>query len=138
MCSHIRQKWRTNQVASDLLKVRDSIRLVRTERRNAIADYFNAISATLQEIRDSLANNRPPDFALGKLREYAQQLPEVCKDFLPVDETSRLSDELASYWPPGDLLKLMEDDLLPAHFPTAYAEAAGKFKALADSVKARP
>ena len=125
------------QVASDLVKFRDSIRLVRAERRNAIADYFNAISATLQEIHDSLTNSKSPDFALGKLRVYAQQLPEVCKDFLPGDEAARLSDELACYWPSGDLLEHMEDDLLRDYFPPAYAEAAGRFKALADSIKAR-
>ena len=132
--------WFVNAVyvASDLLKVRDQLRTARADRREAIADYFDAISKALHEIHDALIERRHPDFALGKLQVYAEQLPQVCAGFITSEEAESLSKKLVSYWPPGDLLEMMDDELLREDFPSMYAEASGKFKALADSIRALP
>jgi hypothetical protein len=126
------------QVAGDLFKVRDQLRTARADRRKAIAEYFDAVSVALHEIHDALIERRRADFALGKLKVYAQQLPQICEGFITPDEAERLSRELAFYWPPGDLLEIMDDELLREDFPSMYAEASGKFKALADSIRAQP
>jgi len=104
--------------AKTLNEFGDKLRLMKKERREAVAVYLEKIAQTIDGAASSLKEGKPPHEECAKLKICAKQLSMDLDCFGPSEEL------LESY---QDFQECMEIEL---------SEASGNLKALADTLRA--
>lgn len=85
-------------VAASIFKYKDEAKRVKADRRDRIAEYFLEISETLEEAANTIERGDYPHGKCESLRIYAQELPEIIKDFVPVPKAREYGDKLMDAW----------------------------------------
>jgi hypothetical protein len=81
-------------VAASIFKYKDEIRKVNADRRDRIAEYFLAISKTIEEAASDIERSGHPSGACESLRIFAVKLPDTIMDFVPLPEAKEYGDRL--------------------------------------------
>jgi len=115
-------------------------RFVRENRENRmdLAAYIDCVSSALREVAQALRQDKVPTYSLAKLKSYALQLPRVLGS--AVDELHARDFALhITSWSGSaeDLLKAFQECGHETYddYASAYEEAAGSLKALADGIR---
>ncbi len=123
-------------VAKALFGLKDSLAKADKQKRDEMADYFQAVSVCLADTFEKLSENKVPHGRCTELAEYAKYLPEVVKGFIEESKANELSDillrshEVEGLWEEFNA-KHSKKKQLPS-----IAEASGIFLALSNSVRA--
>jgi hypothetical protein len=123
-------------VAKALFGVKENLAKANKQKRNEMAEYFQAISVCLVGTYENLLENEVPHGRCGELAEYARSMPKVIEGFVHDDKAIELSELLLSSHKVEGLWDQFNENPEKKKDLPVIAEAAGIFLALSNSVRA--
>jgi hypothetical protein len=117
-------------LARDLFGLRETLRGVRREKRDRLADYLQQMAASLQDAERDLRAGGGAVGACATLHQYADLIPPTVDEALGSERTERLRQALKQALYVRGLPVRNEEEL------DELAEAAGTFRALGDYLRA--
>jgi acetyl esterase/lipase len=123
-------------VAQDLMALEAKLAAPEPERRQKIADYFDAISKCLSAVYASLQKNQVPHDQCAELEGYAQMLPATVGKEIGEEKAQELSKRFPCAHPVEWLWEEFNDSPDKAKNLPKIEEASHVFAALAKSVRA--
>ena len=121
-------------VAQALFGVKDSLANADKQKREEMADYFQALSVCLAATFEKLSEDKVPHGRCAELSEYAKTLPKVVEGFVEKSKAEELSQLLArSHAVEGLWEEFNTNPVKKKELPT-IAEASGIFLALSNTV----
>ncbi len=124
-------------IARTLFGFKADLAKTRRDRRDRIADYFESISKTVEEVAITLKQGQVPHGKCAEMGAYADMLPATVGDELGTQIAQTLATQLRDA---HDVERLFSE----VSGPDAQAkigqleEASGLFKATATSIRAAP
>jgi len=123
-------------VAKALFGVKENLAKANKQKRDEMADYFQAISVCLAGTYEKLSANEVPHGRCAELAAYAESMPKVIEGFVDENKAKELSDLLLrSHRVEGLWEEFNENPEKQKDLPV-IAEASGIFLALSNSVRA--
>ena len=117
-------------LARDLSGLRESLRGVRREKRERLAQYLQTIGSALEDAERDLRAGGSAARACAQLHQYVQLIPPTVDDALGPERTEDLRKGLAAALHIRGLPIRSDEEL------DQLAEAAGTFIALGDYLRA--
>jgi hypothetical protein len=115
-------------LAQELLGLRESLRGMRRDKRERLAQYLHKIGACLEDAERDLSSGGTAARACGQLHQYAELIPQAVDKALGVERAEALRPKLRH------ALSLRGLPALSAEERDQLLEAAGSFIALGDSL----
>lgn len=123
-------------VAKALFGVKESLAKADKQKRDEMADYFQAVSVCLAATYEKLSEDEVPHGRCAELAQYAELLPKVLEGFIEISKAEELSNYLArSHAVEGLWEEFNANPDKKKELPT-IAEASGIFLALSNTVRA--
>jgi hypothetical protein len=134
-----------SEIAQEITGVSATLQTMEPERRDKVATYLEEIGSTLSNIAVALREDKPLDELNGALQMHTLMFASTVAGVIDADLIKKLQLVLGES-SIGNHLRLMLDEPVPQpdeeeDFPESQLrklnEAAGMFKALASSIKAK-
>ena|ERR1051325_3662560 len=123
-------------IARTLFGLKGDLEKARRDRRDRIADYFDAISRTVAEVAASLRQREVPHGKCAEMRTYADQLVETVGDEIGQQKAEPLAEQLKDAHEVELLLSEVYGATDAEEKLAQLEEASGLFKATATSIRA--
>jgi len=123
-------------VAKALFGLKDSMAKADKQKRDEMADYFQAVSVCLAATYEKLSEDEVPHGRCFELGQYAQSLPKVIEGFIDKDKALELSGRLERSHAVEALWGEFKANPEQKNELPSIAEASGIFLALSNSVRA--
>jgi hypothetical protein len=125
-------------VAKSLLGLSDQLRSADRQRREAMSGLFSSISDCLVDVSTEIRAGRIPHGRCAEIEQYAQDLPGKIRNEVPdrADELGQLLQSAYHVEIVAMNLHQLEQDADKEPYLAQIEEAAGKFRALANLIKA--
>ncbi|MCD6596569.1 MAG: hypothetical protein J7L04_02705 [Bacteroidales bacterium] len=123
-------------VAKALFGLKDSLAKANKQKRDEMADYFQAVSVCLKATYEKLSEDEVPHGHCAELGEYALSLPKVLDGFIEEDKALELSNRLERSHSVEGLWVEFNTNPSKKNQLQSIAEASGIFLALSNSVRA--
>ena len=123
-------------IARTLFGLRGKLREARRDRRDRIADYFDNISLTVQEVANSLKKDEIPHGKCEEMAVYADMLTDTVGDEIGLEKAQELSNRLKEAHEVELIIMEIRDDSDKESKIAQLEKASGLFKALANSIRA--
>ena len=123
-------------VANALFGFKDIFAKGKKQKRDEMADYFQAVSVCLAATYEKLAVNVVPHGRCAELADYAESLPKVVEGFVDKNKAKELSGLLARSHSVEGLWEVFNANPEKQKELPGIAEASGIFLALSNSVRA--
>jgi hypothetical protein len=124
-------------IANTLAHARDTILAVADRRTEAVANYFERIAQTTEELQSALADHRAPYEQVARLRTCALDFVSIVGGLLPDEQVRLMAEDLAQLDTPEELLRLYHHPDHGRAIVWEISEAIGVFRGLADALRAR-
>ncbi len=126
-------------VSKSLLGLKDQLRTADKERRGDMSQLFTNISDCLTAVSTDIRNGGIPHGRCGELQLYAQELPDKVRKELGDEKAMDLGEMLFHAYNVESVamnLHQLENASEKEPYLAQIEEASGKFRALANLVKA--
>ncbi len=123
-------------VSKALFGLKDSLAKANKQKRDEMADYFQAVSVCLAATYEKLSEDEVPHGRCAELGQYAVSLPKVIEGFIDEDKALELSNRLERSHEVETLLGELHANPEGKNELPSIAEASGIFLALSNSVRA--
>jgi len=123
-------------LARDMLNANAKVEKAPPARKEAIARYYQKISATLNHVERELRANQTPRGDCAKMREYARQLPKAIGDYVGEQTARNLSHRLLEAYHTEGLLTDLDNIPNKDERLRDLGKAAAYFEVAADSLMA--
>jgi hypothetical protein len=124
------------EVGKSLFEMKGKFDSVARERRRDVADYYERIGKTLEEVAATLEEGEFPHGNCEKMRVYAEQLPGTIGDVIGGAAASELAAKLMEAHKVEALFAELDGAADRDEKLAELEKAAGYFEASADSLRA--
>ena len=124
-------------LANSLAQARDTLLAVADRRTEAVANYFERVAQTIEEMQAALADGHPPYEQVARLRACSADFASIVSGLLPDEQAQWLAEDFALLRSAEELLRLYQH---PEHGHSIFFELSdskGTFRGLADALRAR-